>query len=375
MPPRRLGPRELNRALLARQGLLKRRRLRIAPALHAFAGLQSQEPRDPFVALWSRLSGFRAAHLHEAARNREIVRGTWLRATIHLVSADDYVAFRTRLQPVIDRELTATRWRSIGDGFDEARAERMACALMEHAPMSARSLGEALGDYFPNADRTVLGHWVRTRVPLAMVPGDERWGWSRPPRFVPAERWLQRSLATADADSDALLLRGIAAIGPATSGDLRIWSGLPGIAPRLEALRPWLRVFLDTDGRELFDLPDAPRPRADTPAPVRFLPEYDNVLLSHEDRSRIVPAAHARRFNQTANGRRPRAVLVDGFARAGWNWTRERDQATLQLQPFERFDAATRDVLEAEALALLHFLEPDAATHRVRTNAISGART
>ncbi|WP_432277783.1 winged helix DNA-binding domain-containing protein [Lysobacter stagni] len=325
------------------------------------------------MALWSRLSGFRGQQLHEAARNGEIVRGTWLRATIHLVSADDYVAFRTRLQPVIDRELTATRWRSIGDGFDEARAEQLARALLERAPMSAQALGEALQVHFPKADRSALGHWVRTRVPLAMVPGDERWGWSRPPRFVPADRWLQRPLEMSDLDT--LLLQGIAAIGPVTAGDLRMWSGLPGIAARLEALRPRLKVFLLEDGRELFDLPDAPRPRADTPAPVRFLPEFDNVLLSHEDRSRIVPAAHARRFNQTANGRRPRAVLVDGFARAGWTWTRERNQATLQLQPYERFDAATRDALEAEALALLHFLEPDAATHRVRTHAISGART
>lgn len=373
MPPRRLGPRDLNRALLARQGLLKRRRIGVAAALHACGGLQSQEPKDPFVALWSRVSGFRGEQLHEAARAREIVRGTWLRATIHTVSADDYVAFRTLLQPAVDRELTGARWRAIGGGFDEGQVETRARALMAREPMSAQALGEALLPHFPTADKSGLGLWVRTRIALAMVPGDERWGYSRPPRFVPAEQWLQRPLAAAD--PQALLLHGIGAIGPVTAGDLRTWSGLRGIAPQLEALRPQLKVFLDEQGRELFDLADAPRPRADTPAPVRFLPEYDNVLLSHDDRTRIVPTAHAPRLTQSANARGRRAVLVDGFVRAVWAWTCERGQAMLEVDAFERFDADTRGAIEAEAEALLRFLEPDAQTHRVRIRTTAGGRT
>lgn len=364
MPSRLLDLRELNRALLARQGLLKRRRIGVARALHAFGGLQSQEPRDPHVALWSRLDGFHSQRLHEAAQRREIVRGSYLRSTIHTVDARDFRAFRPLLQPVIDRELTAARWQAIGGDIDEARAESLARALMTQQPMSAQALGEALLPHFPKAEKAGLGCWARTRIALAMVPGEERWGYSRPPRFVPADQWLHGALVPGSVCE--LLLHGIAAIGPASTGDLRAWSGLRGIAAELETLRPQLNVFRDEAGRELFDLPDAPRPRGDTPAPVRFLPEYDNALLSHEDRARITPARHAAALTQTRNARRRRAVLVDGFVAAGWSCERDRDEARLEVRLFERVDADTRAAIESEAAALARFLEPDATAHRIQ---------
>ncbi|MFC3551377.1 winged helix DNA-binding domain-containing protein [Lysobacter cavernae] len=367
-----LDTRQLNRALLARQGLLKRRRTPVAQAVHALAGLQSQEPKDPFVALWSRLSGFKGEQLRAAAQRHEIVRGSYLRATIHTVSASDYLAFRPLLQPVIDRELTSVHRRSISGGFDGAQVEPLARALMAQRPMSAQALGEALLPQFPGANKAGLGHWVRTRVPLAIVPSDDRWGFPRPPRFVPAEQWLQRPLAPASLAQ--LLLRGIAAIGPASSADLRAWSALGGIKPVLESLRPQLRVFRDERGRELFDLSDAPRPREDTPAPVRFLPEYDNVFLSHDDRARILLSRHNPHFTQTRNGRRLRAVLVDGFVRAAWSWQRVRDAATIRVQMFETFAKATQHEIGTEAEALLRFLEPDADRHAVELIDVTGSR-
>ncbi|HEY5803805.1 MAG TPA: winged helix DNA-binding domain-containing protein [Lysobacter sp.] len=363
MAIRTLSNRALNRALLARQGLLRRQRLNVAELVHRVGGLQSQEPKDPHVALWSRISGFRSEQLQAAAERRQIVRGSYLRSTIHTVASADFLAFRPLLQQVIDRELETAHWRAISGGFDPARVETLARELMAQRPMSAQELGSALLPHFPDAQKAGLGHWVRTRVPLAITPSDHRWGYPRPPRFVPVEQWLQQALAPADLS--ALLLHGIAAIGPASSADLRSWSALRGIKPVLESLRPQLRVFRDEDGRELFDLDDAPRPRAETPAPVRFLPEYDNVFLSHDDRSRIIRAEHNPHFTQTANGRRLRAVLVDGFVGAGWSHACDKGRASIHVRLFEQSDAGTRAEIEAEALALLHFLEPDADHHAV----------
>lgn len=368
MPVQTLSALKLNRALLARQGLLARKRMSVRAAIHAAGGLQSQEPKDPYVALWSRISGFRAERLREAALRREVVRGSYLRCTIHTVSVDDFVAFRPLLQPVIDRELVSHR-AELG-GFDPLQLEAEARALMAGAPMTARQMGEALAARFPQAQPNGLAYWIRTCIALAMVPGDDRWGYPRPPRFVPAEQWLGRPLAERGPDGigaiDGLLLRGLAAIGPAGSADLRAWSGLNAIKPALEVLRPRLRCFRDEAGRELFDLPDAPRPRPDTVAPVRFLPEFDNTLLSHVDRSRVIPPRHAPRFAMAANGRRERAVLVDGFVGAVWNHLRAGDDATLRVRLFEPLPSATVDEVSAEAEALLRFLEPDADAYEVQ---------
>lgn len=363
MPDTVLSNLRLNRALLARQWLLRRRRASVRDAVHAVAGLQSQEPRDPYVALWSRVSGFDPQRLREAAQARRIVRGSYLRCTIHTASADDFAAFRLLLQPVIDREV-ANR-RELMGGFDPARLEAAARELMAAGPLTAQQLGERLLPRFPKAKKAGLAHWIRARIALAMVPTGDRWGYSRPPRFVPAGQWLDRPL-DADTPLAALLLRGLSAIGPANAADLRTWSGLPGIGPVLESLRPQLRCFRDEAGRELFDLPDAPRPRADTPAPVRFLPEFDNALLSHADRTRIVPPAHAARFAMAANGRRERAVLVDGFVRAVWTNASVRDAAAIEVRPLEKLSKPLQQETCVEAEALLRMLEPDAATHAVR---------
>jgi len=359
-----LSTRQLNRALLARQLLLKRKRLSVAKAVHAVGGLQSQEPRDPHVALWSRLSAFKSERLQQAAERREVVRGSHLRGTIHTVSTDDYLAFRLLLQPVLDRDLK--NWAHLGGGFTMKALEPAARALLaRQGPLTAQQIAEALAPRFPQAHKEGLARWVRTCVPLAMVPGDERWGYPRPPRFMPADDWLGQPLqAGASADAmQGLVRRCLAAIGPASAADVRGWCGLGSVKAVLEAMRGELMVFADDQGRELFDLPDAPRPRADTPAPPRFLPEYDNSLLSHEDRRRIVPPEHAPHFSMTRNGRRPRALLVDGFARGGWEIVRERDTARLLLRLYEPASRAVRDEIEAEGEALLRFMEPDAARH------------
>jgi Winged helix DNA-binding domain len=360
--PVTLTMRQLNRALLARQLLLKRKRVSVRAAIHAAGGLQSQEPRDPFVALWSRIRSFNARHLLDAAGNKEIVRGSFLRATIHTTTAHDYAAFRLLLQPVIHRE-PALR-REFGDGIEMKKLEPAARALLARGPLSAQHLGEALAPLFPQAQRVGLARWIRTGVPLIMVPTGDRWGYSRPPRFASADQWLDQPLS-ADGSAEELVLRGLSAIGPASPSDMRTWSGLSGIRPILERLRSQLAVFKDESGRELFDLAGAPRPDAETPAPVRFLPEYDNVFLSHADRGRIMHPAHARHFTEAGNGRRLRTVLVDGFVRAGWTVTRRGSRAVIEVRAFERFSKAVVAELSEEAEALLRFTEPDATEFAV----------
>lgn len=369
MPDRPLTPLQLNRALLARQLLLKRRRLPVRDVVHAVAGLQSQEPKDPYVALWSRSSGFTGQQLVDAAQSREIVRGSFLRGTIHTVSADDYVAFRQLLQPLLNREIVSNR--HLAGGFDPADLEVAARALLAAGPLTARQVGEALAERFPQAQTAGLASWVRAGIALAMVPGDDRWGYPRPPRFVPAVQWLDRPLDAAGADAaEALVVRALAAIGPASIADVRSWSGLTGLTPVVQAMGTRLRTFRDEAGRELFDLDDAPRPPAATPAPVRFLPEFDNALLAHAERGRIIPPELAGRFAMASNGRRERAVLVDGFVRATWNHACTRGAADIEVRLFGPQPAGVRAEIAEEAEALLRFLEPQATSIDVRLVAV-----
>jgi Winged helix DNA-binding domain len=361
-----LTARQLNRALLARQLLLTRKRISVKGAVHATGALQSQEPKDPFVALWSRVSSFKAQHLLEAARHREIVRGTYLRGTLHTVTADDFAAFRPLLQPVVHLEDKIRR--EYGGGFERKTLESAARSLLAGGPLSARQLGEKLGPRFPDATISALAAWVRTGIMLITVPTDDRWGYPRPPRFVTADQWLGQPMEKVGA-ADELVLRCLSAIGPASASDVRAWSGLGGMKPVLHRLRPRLMVFRDESARELFDLPGSPRPDGETPAPVRFLPEYDNVFLSHADRGRIMNAAHAHYFTEKGNGRRLRSVLIDGFVRAGWEITRRGDGATMDVTTFEKFSKSTVAEVSEEAMALLRFVEPDATGFSIEVHA------
>lgn len=365
MAPRTLDNRQLNRALLARQQLLKRKRLPVAKTLHNVGGLQTQEPRDAFIALWSRIDGFDPARLRAAAGDGQIVRASYLRCTVHTVTADDFAAFRLPLAEVIARD--TANWRHVYEHIEIAAvAKAVRKLLSDDEPRNAREIAAALQPRFPKAPPEGLAHCARIHVPLVMAPTGDRWGYSRPPRYLLAERWLGRKLISATSKGE-LLLRGIAAIGPCSTADLRTWSGLTGVKDALAPLIPELMLFRDKHGRELYDLPGAPRPRADTPAPVRFLGEFDNAVLSHDDRSRIVDPEHAKHFNVSKNGRRLYTFLVDGFVAGAWKVERKskRAPATIRLMPFERLARATEGELRAEAAELLVMLEPDATRREI----------
>lgn len=358
-----LGLRALNRALLERQLLLRRRQMSAEDAIERLIGLQAQAPNSPYVGLWTRLEGFRAEELGQLLIDRRAVRIALMRSTIHLVTARDCLALRPLVQPVLDRELRGSaHGRSLeGVAIDEIVAAGR--TLVDERALTGTELGEQLRGRWPDRHPRSLAYAVRNRIPLVHVPPRGVWGRGGQPTMTSAEAWLGRSLERTPS-LDALILRYLGAFGPATVGDIQTWSGLTRLRENVERLRPQLEVFLDDDGNELFDLPDAPRPDVDYPAPPRFLAEFDNALLSHANRRRIIPDDHRKRIS-TSNGMVPGAVLIDGFLRGTWRINRLRGVATLIVQPYERIRKADRIALAEEGAGLLDFVAP-AFAHEVQ---------
>jgi hypothetical protein len=355
-----LTRRALNRATLARQMLLTRASVNTVTAVERLAGLQAQVPRPPFVGLWSRLDGFRREDLTRAIERKQVVRGTLMRGTLHLVSRRDYVRFRRTLQPMLTAGLRSIL-RGRMDSLDVAAAVAEAATWFVEAPRTFEALRVHLEKRFPGADVRGLAYAVRMELPLLQVPAaNERWAYPARADFAVAESWLGDRLASSDA-SGALVLRYLEAFGPASVADAQTWCGLAGLNATFERLRPKLRAFRDERGRELFDLPNAPRPDPDQEAPVRFLPEWENLLLSHADRSRLISDEH-RPAIATANLRLPGTFLVDGFVAGLWVASRKKSTATMELRPFAPLSRPTRTAVEEGGEALLRFLEPDATT-------------
>jgi hypothetical protein len=355
-----LDARALNRATLARQMLLARERATALAALERLVGLQAQLARPPFVGLWSRLSGFTADELLKLARARKVARGTLMRGTLHLVTAKDFGRLRPVLQPMLD----AGRASVLGARADSVDAETLratARAFLDEQPRTFDALRAELRLRFPKADERALAYTVRMQLPLVQLPDDEsRWGWPGAAAVATAEAWLKQRPGPG-MDARALVLRYLAGFGPASFRDAQTWSGLRGLESAFEALRPKLAVFRDARGRELFDLKTAPRPPADTAAPVRFLPDYDNLLLGHADRTRVVPDEHKPRL-ATANLRVMATYLVDGFVAGTWRLETKSQTARVVLDPFTTPTQKERAALVAEGTALARFMEPDAAT-------------
>jgi hypothetical protein len=361
--PDTLSTRQLNRATLARQLLLAREPIGPAEALGRLSGLQAQEAAPPFIGLWTRLESFEREHLTAALGDREVVRATLMRSTLHLIGAADYAAFRAPLMPVMERAVRVLGERA--KGLDPERVLPAARALLLERPRGFSELRRLLQEQFPEMNDRALGYLVRTHVPLVMVPTDAPWGFPSVADFTLADAWLGHSLPQ-DGSPEQLVLRYLAAFGPAGAADAQTWSGLQGLAPVLESLRPQLVVFKSEGSRrELFDLPGAPRPDADVPAPARFLPEFDNLVLAHADRTRLVADEH-RRALVTKNLRVRASFLCDGMVAGTWEVQRKRAAATLVMTPFRALPARAAKALTAEAKALLRFAAPDATSFAVQ---------
>jgi hypothetical protein len=359
---RTLTLRELNRATLARQLLLRRWKMSAAEAIEHLVGMQAQAPNPPYVGLWTRLEGFQPDELACLILDRRAVRIALMRNTVHLVTARDFLALRTLVQPVIDRGLYANRAGI--EGVDIEALVAAGRALLEERPRAAKELGELLRERWPDRDPASLARAIRHLVPLVQVPPRGVWGKSGQTVHTTAEAWLGRPLDS-DPSLDEMVVRYLGAFGPATVKDVQTWSGLTRLGEVTERLRARLRVFRDEHGRELFDLPDAPRSDPDTPAPVRFVPEFDNLILSHADRARVI-ADDYRKAIASKNGMVPATVLVDGFVRGTWKAERTRKRATISIRPFERLRKGDRDALVEEGARLVRFVGEGAESFEVR---------
>lgn len=361
-----LDDRALNRATLARQLLLDRADVPVLDAVAHLGGLQAQEPQEPFTGLWSRLRAFDPAALDGLLTGRHVVRTHLMRRTVHLLTADDTLAWRIRHDTMLRQKALGTYRREL-EGVDLAELAAAAGAVLaDGEPRSMPEVARILADRWPAPSPRALGEMaIAALVPVVQLPPRGLWRARSGVRYTPLTRWLGREIAPpapegSDPVGEALVRRYLAAFGPAASADLRAWCGLAGLPAAVAALRGELVSFRDARGRELLDLPDAPRPDPGTPAPVRFLPAFDNAILGYHDRGRIIDDVH--RGLSVAGAR---VVLVDGRVAATWTV----DAATVQVTPLRGFSRAERAAITEEGQGLAAFLsENDSDRVRIATS-------
>jgi hypothetical protein len=359
-----LSLRALNRATLERQLLLRRSSLSVTQILELLVGMQAQTPHTAYVGLWTRLAGFRPEELSELMVERAVVRIALMRGTIHLVTARDAWGLRPLIQPLLDR-VQRSQFRKRLEGVDLDAVAAMGRAFVDQEPRTFKALGDHLLTHWPDRDRMGLEQAVRAGVPLVQVPPRGLWGRSGPVAHTSIETWLGEPPAE-PLTIDTVVLRYLGAFGPASVMDAQAWCGLTKLGEVFERLRPQLRTFRDENGRELSDLPDAPRPDPETPAPPRFLYDYENLLLSYADRSRAMAPELALRGLVTRTQESLNTFTLDGFVAGSWAVRRERDAAVLAITPLARLATGDAAALTEEGLGLLAFLAADATTREVR---------
>jgi winged helix DNA-binding protein len=349
-----LTSRALGRALIARQLLAERARMSALDAVEHLVGLQAQAPKPPYFGLWSRLDGFRAEELSALLSERKAVRVSVMRGTVHLVSAADCLQLRP-LTRVLYEALMRTNHPKRLAGLDPWDVADAALTLLRQEPRTARDLGRLLGERWPDHEPEALSRAARALCDVVQIPPRGLWGRSGQPTYVTIESWLGRPMPS-EPSIESVLLRYLGAFGPASVMDAQTWSGLTRLGEVMERLRPQLRVFRSESGRELFDLPDAPRPDPELPLPARFIAEYDNLILSHADRTRVISDA-TRKLIASRNGQVPGTVLLDGEVRGMWKLEQPRKRAvTLTITPFHRKAAGDEELeLAAEGERLMAF--------------------
>lgn len=352
MAERILTLRELNRATLARQFLLERAALAPLDAVERLVGMQGQVSSAPYIGLWARLRDFQRADLTHLLEQRQIVRASSLRGTLHLLSAEDYLRIHPILQPALSRNLQLFARQT--PHFDMERFTTHMRSYVREQPRTAVELRAKMEELYPGMGQQRIADSVRMRLALIQPPPAGTWGFTGKPTHTEATAWLGRPLAASDGGSRCLVLRYLAAFGPASVQDIQTWSGVSRLQQTLDTLRPELLTFRDEQGRTLFDLPHAPRPPADTPTPVRFLPDFDNLLFSHADRRRVIADEH--RSSVFVGNSRCTSFLVDGFVRGIWKIERSRSGSILHITPSEPLTDQERDAVRDEAEHLTQWM-------------------
>ena len=320
-------------------------------------GMQGQNPNDPYFALFSRVDGFQPAELSSLLESRLAVRAPLLRSTIHLVTARDFLAIRPIVGSVLERTFGSTAFARDVAGVDLEGLFRLSRALFEERPRTRAELGPLLREKWPDHPAGSLAQAATYLLPVVQVTPRGIWQRRAPAAWTTVEGWLGCPLDP-PGPPDGLILRYLAAFGPAAQKDMRVWSGLSGLAEVVARLRSQLRTFRDENGVEFFDLPEAPRPDPDIPVPPRFLPEYDNLLLSHSDRSRFFDGQLVPR-GWVGN------LLVDGMFSGGWRIKRTKRQTRLEIEPGKILPMSDRQQVKAEGDRLLDFTDPNAVDREV----------
>ena len=365
MADRILNLRELNRATLARQMLLERETLSAPAAIERLVGLQAQLASAPYAGLWTRLRDFRREDLAQEIENRKVVKATLMRATLHLCTADDYLRFRMALKPLLIGAAGEIAKRRDAD-FDLDKVLKAARKFIGEKPRTFAEISDMLTKLMPDHDVGAMRYSVRTHIPLVQVPINTGWSYSNKPEFTLAESWIGSPVSTED-NLRGLVFRYLAAFGPASVTDAQTWLGMK-LKETFEKLRPELQTYRGEGRTELFDMPDAQLPAEDVPAPVRFLPEYDNLLLSHSNRSRVI--ADEYRSKVYLPGLRVAAtILVGGFVRGAWKIEKTKTAATLLIEPFDKLTKKDCAALTEEGERLVRFVEPKSKSFGVRFTA------
>jgi hypothetical protein len=344
-----LSPRALNRALLARQMLLERSTMPVADAVGFLLGMQAQVPTDPYVGLWSRLADFDPQALSRLIEQRAAVRVAAMRGTVHLMLAEDALELRPLTQPVFERSFPHTPFGKGARGADRAKVVAAARKAIEAKPMTLVELRKVLEPMFPPFKGDHLAYLVHYAAPLVQVPPRGMWGKSSAPKVTTLDHWVGSRLVMKPS-IDAIVLRYLAAFGPASVMDAQSWSGLTKLGPVFEKLRPKLVTFEDNTGRELFDLPKAPQPNENAPAPPRFLPVYDNLTLGFANRDRIL---NLQPKTPPAQNTWVKTFTVDGFVAGFWKI----EGGALELDPWRPLTKKESAALAAEGRRLVRFME------------------
>ncbi len=355
--------RQLNRSLLARQCLLTRERSDAKSLIAQLVALQSQIPNPPYIGLWTRLQGFEKQRLTALLDSREVVRAPLLRSTLHLLTAEDHQQFQADIQPALARGLRAF----FGKRARSLNIERLIASakpFIEAEQPAIGTLRAQLQALEPEQDKEAMAYAVRSYLPLVQVPPSGTWGVGTRATYTTAEAWLG-ALPGPPAGLEALFRRYLAAFGPASVMDFQTWSGMTSLKSKLAPALKTLTTYADEQGSALYDLPGQPLTSAAAPAPIRFLPEYDNILIAHRDRRRILPEAHHKKVFVSA-GRVLGSVLIDGFVGAIWRAKRQKGRATLTISHFAPLADETLAAIESEGEALLRFIEEDADSYDLK---------
>ena len=346
--PKTISRLELNRTLLDRQLLLAPTKVKAVKALERLVALQAQVASPPYYGLWARVDGFTPADLMKLRDQGIAVRAALLRSTLHWVTVADYAWIRPIIQPALERA-----WQ----GFFGARKSGIevtslcdaAREILSGGPISLSALSDGLLQHFPAWNKQAMEYGVRTHLPLVQVSPAGSWKGGTAARY---------ELVAVDAETDAarLVRSYLAAFGPATPNDIAAWAGFTAIGKTLEAMRDELTTYSDEMGRLLYDLPKAQIVDGNAAAPLRFVAEYDNLILAHADRSRIVPEVHRKQVFLSA-GRVRATVLVDGFVAGAWKLEKDKRLTRLVVEMFGKQPKAVRDAIQAEGERLLQFAE------------------